>query len=166
MSAKPRKALRSILLWGTIFYISVAAIVGTTVIAWPFILIFYNATAPAPMPVLLPNGFYYSPDWNSSDVNNHITDENGVEIIASDVRQIMWHDDWIYGYRLGHANEVYYFICRYGSDCTKSQIYKDMEFKRLLKKYDLPEFTRWERKGYDELLREQEEKGIDTGHGG
>ncbi len=160
------KIIRKIIKWVVIAYIAYATFIGTQSLFRDYALLWSNATAPAPMPVLLPNGFYYSPDWDTSVVNNHITDNSEKEVVASDVRAVMWHEGWVYGYRIGHAGEVYYFICRYGQDCSQSQSYKDIEFNKLLKEYGLPEFTNWKKKGYDELLREQKRKGIDTGHGG
>lgn len=152
--------------YGFKLYALVAIVVGTVVMAWPFVLVLHNATAPAPMPVWLPNDFSYSHDWDTPASNNHITYRDGTEVIKSDVRKVMWYDDWVYGYRIGHAKEVYYFICQHGQDCSNSQSYKDIEFNSLLKKHGLPEFTNWDSKGYDTLLKEQVAKGIDTGHGG
>ena len=154
-----------------ICYVAYATWVGTAFLLKTYNIIIYNSMAPAPMPVWIPNGFSYSPDWGAPGVANHITyrdshDGHGEEVIKSDVRKVMWHDDWIYGYRRGHAGEIYYFICQYGNDCSASQSYKDIEFDRLLKEYGLPEFTSWDSKGYDELLREQDAKGINTGYGG
>lgn len=165
-SLKVKPIFQKILKWLFIVYVTIAAIIGTAVMSWPFILILHNARAPAPMPVWLPNNFSYEPDWDTPGVNNHIAYKDGIEVVKSDVRKLMWYKDWVYGYRIGHAREVYYFICQYGKDCSDSQSYKDIEFNGLLKKYGLPEFTKWDSKGYDTLLREQVKKGINTGHGG
>lgn len=156
------KVIKGIIL----LYILYAAFIGTKSLFNYYSLLWYNNRAPAPMPVWLPNGFYYSPDWDVAGVNNHITDKDDQEVIASDVKKVMWHDDFVYGYRTGHAGEVYYFICKYGENCSNSQSYKDIEFNKLLKKYNLPEFTSWDSKSYDKLLWEQRENGIDTSHGG
>lgn len=137
-------------------YFVIAALVGTAVISYPFIVLFYNALyAPAPLPVMLPNGFIYEDDHNVYGVNQHIVDRENKEIIAADVISIMWSGNTVYGFRRGPAGEGYYFICNYGEDCSKSQNYNDIEFTRLLKEKGLPEFTRWERKTYEQLLKKE-----------
>ncbi len=110
------------------------------------------------MPVLLPNGFQFAPDWETKTSNQHITDKNGKQAVAPDVKMIMWHGDTVYGYRRGHAGEIYYFICVYGEDCSGRQHMNDTGFNRALKDRGLPEFVRWERKGYWELLVEQDKR--------
>lgn len=145
--------------WIFIIYVAVAALKGTQDFLYPVRLLYHNATAPAPMPVLLANGFYfkYKPE-TPGRTEFHITDESKNEAIASNIVRIMLHNDWVYGYRIGHANEVYYFICKYGEDCSNSQSYKDIEFNQLLKKYGLPEFIKRKAKTYYEFLKEQDKK--------
>ncbi len=150
---------------------AVAALVGTIkitkIVAYPLIVVAYNATAPAPIPVLLSNGFYLAPDWDSAKSGaRHILDENRQEIIASDVRYIMTHGEWVYGYRSGPAYERYYFICKAGEDCSGSQRYLDTEFEQLVEEYGLPKFDGEKMKNYRQLLDEQVDNGIDTSYGG
>lgn len=122
-----------------------------------------NATLPGPMPVLLPNGFQFAPNWESHTSSEHITNKNGNQIVAPDVKMIMWHGDAVYGYRRGHAGEVYYFICVYGEDCSGNQHMKDTEFTHALKERGLPEFVRWKTKGYWELLAGQDKRERENG---
>ncbi len=139
-------------------YVLIAASIGTFYILYTAALVYTNATMPGPMPVLLPNGFQFAPDWESKTPNRHITGEKGKQIVAPDVKMIMWHGDTVYGYRRGHAGEVYYFICVYGEDCSGRQHLNDIEFNRTLKQRGLPEFVRWKRKGYSDLLVEQDKR--------
>lgn len=156
------KSVKKILKWFVITYIAIATLIGTAVIGtfifYPIILMGYNHFAPAPMPVLLPNGFY----WNG---DGSVADQEHKEIIAPKVKYIMWYQEWVYGYRKGPAYEKYYFICKYGDDCTKSQHLNDIEFKQKLKEYSLPDFDGEKMKDYSELLDEQNAKGIDTSYG-
>lgn len=153
---------RKILSWGVRIYIAIAALVGTAVMAYPFVLVLYNGLmAPAPMPIHLPNGFKYTHDWTGTYSGLVITsgDEQHI-VIAKDVKRIMWHGDTVYGYRRGHAGEVYYFICAAQQDCTDTQHYSDTEFNRLIKEKGLPEFSSRQAKSYDVLLREQSKTSV------
>lgn len=165
---KKKSVIRKVLRWFFLVYVGLAAVIGTLVMAYPFFLIVYNNQAPAPLPVRLPNGFIYQPDEDRKyGVNEHITDENEKEIIASNVQKVMWHEDWVYGYRTGVAGEIYYFICKYGTDCSKSQNYTDLEFNSELAKNGLPEFSNWAAKSYDELLSDENKNGATImSHGG
>ncbi len=157
---------RFIVMWVFRPYLLVAALVGTCVMAYPLVLTLYNNQALAPMPVYLPNGFIYRHDTNTPSVTYHITNKRGYEVIRSNVKAIMWHEDWVYGYRVGHAKEVYYFICRYGEDCADHQSYQDIAFDQLLRWHGLPRFTHAQKKSYDELLKAQHKSGVDVGYGG
>lgn len=139
-----------------IFYIIIATCIGTLVIVHFASTVLYNSSAPAPMPISLSNGFIYAPNWEAEGANHHITDKNGNEIVEIDVKEIMWNEDYIYGYRTGHANEVYYFVCEYGKDCSKTQHLSDTEFNSSIARYKLPQFVKWESKRYQQLLHEVE----------
>jgi hypothetical protein len=150
--------LRWMLRWSFWLYVLIAASIGTFYILYTASVVYTNATLPGPMPVRLPNGFQFDPDWETKTSNQHITDAAGREIVAPDVKSIMWHENTVYGYRRGPSGEVYYFICVYGEDCSGRQHLNDIEFNRALKEGGLPEFVRWKRKGYWELLVEQDKR--------
>ncbi|HCR85446.1 MAG TPA: hypothetical protein DIV86_02095 [Alphaproteobacteria bacterium] len=147
---------KKILKYFFILYLIITCLVGTFVISWPFIVLLYNGTfAPAPMPVYLPNGFIYDSDPDSKYYSKAILDEEKSIIIDGYVKDVMWYEDFIYGYRTGPAREPYYYICKYGDDCSYSQNYSEREFKRKVKEYKLPEYNSRDAHTYDSLLWEQ-----------
>jgi hypothetical protein len=151
-------SLRNTLRWIFLAYVFIAASIGTLVILYPFLWIYHNATAPAPMPVILPNGFRFEIDWKSKHHKLHIADRNGNRVVEPDVRKIAWHGEAVYGYRTGHAKEVYYFVCDYDKDCSISQHLNIMEFNRTLKDRGYREIGPDTMKSYHELLELQDKK--------
>jgi hypothetical protein len=67
----------------------------------------------------------------------------------------MWSGQTIYGYRQGLVNEIYYFLCIYGEDCSRTQNLNDVELAALLKKMGLPEFDMYKAKHQEELMRDE-----------
>ena len=112
------------------------------------------------MPIYLQNGFVYDYDRTSNHSKRMIIGSDKTNNISSDVKKIMWQKDIIYGYRTGHAGEIYYFICKYGENCSDSQHYNDVQFNILLKQKSLPEFSYQDAKSYDELLSEQSKTSV------
>ncbi len=157
-----KQTAKRIIKWIGLIYVMVAALVGTVVMAWPFIVLFYNGMmAPAPMPVYLPNGFIYEHDWNAKrGVSNVIKDKNNNVIIISDVRDVIWHENTIYGYRRGIAKEPYYYICTYGENCSNTQHLNEADFIRILKEKNLPEYDSRIAKTYGQLLLKQSKTNI------
>lgn len=166
--------MRSIILtamkWLGILYITFATLVGTTFMAWPLIVLLYNGMmAPAPMPVYLPNGFVYDRDRERHDGAPKAIYEKdqhyaGKPAVMGNVKDVMWHENTVYGFRLGPSNEPYYFVCTYGADCTDTQNLREQEFLRMLKAKGLPQYQSREARTYDQLLREQSKTY--TGKGG
>ncbi|MDB2414378.1 hypothetical protein N9W34_01240 [Rickettsiales bacterium] len=158
---------KRIIKWGSISYVAIAAIVGTVVMAWPFIVLFYNGMmAPAPFPIYLPNGFIYDRDSERQYASpKAIYDKDWYNkdrerVVIGDVKDVMWHEDTIYGFRQGLAREPYYYICTYGSDCSDSQHLKEADFIRILKERKLPAYDSRIAKTYDQLLWEQSKTDI------
>lgn len=153
MKGKKFKYIRKIFLWGLLAYVAVAAVIGTYVMAWPFIVLGYNGLiAPAPMPVYLPNGFVYESDWDSPQHDYIIKDKDEQKIVIGDVIGVMWHGTSVYGFRLGLSNEPYYFVCTYGKDCKNDQHLREAEFIQMLKDKDLPAYTASKARTYEQLL--------------
>lgn len=156
------KSVHRIILWGFKGYVAIAAVVGTVVMAWPFVVLMWNGFfAPAPMPVYLPNGFIYGHDWSSQyGAPNVIRDKNNNAVIMADVRDVMWHGKTVYGFRRGLASEPYYYICTYGEDCSDTQHLTEADFIRMLKEKNLPPYDSHIAQTYDQLLREQSKTDI------
>ena len=161
MFKKIKKNLKLIIKYICITYVVIATLVGTAVMSIPFILSGYNAFfAPAPMPIYLPNGFIYDRDREQRYRVFVVKDQNENKIIMADVKDIMVHENTIYGFRLGLAREPYYYICTYGDDCSKTQHLKEIDFIRLLKERDLPEYISRIAQTYDQLLLIQSKTDI------
>jgi len=146
--------------FGFIAYIAYAALIGTRAIYRDYALLWRNNKAPAPMPVYLPNGFIYDHDWGQRYSVKIIKDQNKNKIIMADVKDVMVHENTIYGFRLGLAREPYYYICTYADDCSKTQHLKEVDFIRILKERGLPEYISRIAQTYDELLLVQSKTDI------
>lgn len=165
MSEK-KKTIRRLFVFVAYAYVALATLVGTGVMLYPFVLVGYNGLmAPAPMPVYLANGFIYALERGSPYIRNIVSDKEGNKVIMSDVVNIMWHERTIYGFRRGLGREPYYYICTYGDDCSKSQHMKEVDFIRVLKEKNMPEYSSHVAKTYDQLLWEQSKTDIGK-HGG
>lgn len=156
------KNIKWLLKWGVRVYVMVAAVIGTLVIGRAVWVVVWNAAfAPAPLPVHLPNGFIYQPDYSARiGVQQLIADKEGKTIIASDVKNIMWHGNVIYGFRRGLAGEAYYYLCAYGDDCEATQHLNETDFKRALTQKKLPPYHYGWAKTYQDLLWEQSKTAI------
>lgn len=157
-----KKIFRKLIKWIFLAYIAYATLIGTTVLIWPYIVLLYNGTmAPAPFPVYLANGFIYDRDENSvHGTPKLIKDKNNNIIIMSNVVDIMWYKDTIYGYRRGLAKEPYYYICTYGEDCLDTQHLKEVDFIKMLQDKNLPPYDSSVAQTYDQLLWEQSKTDI------
>ncbi len=161
-----KRIVKKIIKWVCITYVAIAALVGTVVMAWPFVVIFYNGVfAPAPLPIYLPNGFLYQIDFDAPYHSYIITDKNKKRVVIADVRDVMWHKDTVYGYRRGLAKEPYYYICTYGKSCSDTQHLNEADFIRLLEERRLPPYDSRKAQTYDQLLSEQSKTDIGK-HGG
>lgn len=113
------------------------------------------------MPVYLPNGFIYSRDTEREygapkaiyDKAWHVKDRK--RVIMGDVKDIMWHNKTVYGFRRGLANEPYYYICTYAEDCSNTQHLTETDFIHMLEEKGLPAYESGKARTYDELLRDQ-----------
>ena len=103
----------------------------------------------------LPNGFQIQPSYKSEFESSRIKDQNGNTIIYPSVIKFMWHEDYIYGFRRGSIEEIYYFVCKYGDDCTDKQHLNDIEFEQILIGKGLPEFSRRSAKSLRDLNEEK-----------
>ena len=153
--------LRKIPKWGLMAYVAYAAFIGTQSLISDYTVMIHNHNTPAPMPVYLSNGFIYDdapgPSWGGSSA---IYDKNENVVIIADVRNVMWHEDTIYGFRLGLAGEPYYYVCTYGEDCSGTQHLTEMEFIRMVKERGLPAYDSHVAQTYYQLLQEQSKTDI------
>ena len=81
-------------------------------------------------------------------------------MVIGDVKDVMWYEDTIYGFRQGLAREPYYYICTYGNDCSDSQHLKEADFIRILKEKKLPAYDSRIAKTYNQLLWDQSKTNI------
>lgn len=168
MRVRIKRVLCLVLKWGFWAYVTLVALIGTGVLLYPVILVLYNGWfAPAPMPIHLPNGFIYERDTERRyglpraiyDKEWHEKDRKSV--VMGDVKNVMWHENSVYGFRRGLAKEPYYYICTYGEDCSDTQHLTEVEFKRLLKEQKLPAYDAHIAKTYDALLWRQSREGAE-----
>lgn len=158
MKYTKRPFLKNALKLSLILYILITTSIGTEFLIW-FAKREFEKINPLPIiPIALPSDYYFSINSKESGLRTHITDQNGKEIIKSDVSKIMLHDKWLYGIREDLAGQTYYFLCKYGQSCAKQQNYNDVEFADLIEKHRLPPFRNYEAKNYFELLRAQAQK--------
>lgn len=156
-----------LLKWVFFAYVAYAAMIGTYNLIRPYIIIFYNGMmAPAPFPIYLPNGFIYDRDSECQYASpKAIYDKDWYNkdrkrVVIGDVKDVMWHEDTIYGFRQGLAKEPYYYICTYGNDCSGLQHLKETDFIRILKEKKLPAYDSHIAKTYNQLLLEQSKTDI------
>lgn len=95
--------------------------------------------------VHLENGFIYNLD-NWHDDYRVVTEGNGKVVIRKDVHALATDGKTIYGKRNDvlptGKKELFFFICVYGEDCSKTQNYDEEEFKKQLKKRNLLPFDK------------------------
>ena len=140
-------------------YKFIAFMLGTLILMNAIFWISYYYIIPAKQDDIfhLESGFYFTYDMHDSRVGSYrIADNNGKTIVSSDVKEFMQHEQTIYGYREALANEVYYFICSYGDDCTNSQNMTDIEFNKNLIEQGLPDFSKSKRQNYWSILEQQQ----------